>query len=342
MLELDPKRILIVLLGAIGDVIRALPVLGRLRQSYPEAYIAWAVEPVVTPLLVNHPALNEVIVYQRNRGLLAFFPFLWAVRQRRFDLVLDLQRHFKSGLVSFCSRAPVRLGFHRRNAKEVNWLFSTHRLAPIEEFTSKLAQYLEFADTLGVTNGEVGFGLRLSAEEEKRVDHLLTHTPHSFAAFFLGSRWESRFWFTDYTAEVACRLVEEFALGVVLLGGPGEKKFAEEVTRQARVPVTNLTGQTGLRELIGIFQRARIAMGPDSGPMHVAAAVGVPVVSLWGATSPARSAPWGSEKLVIVGQAACSPCYVRRCPINRLCMRRITPEAVMTKISQVIHLRERA
>jgi lipopolysaccharide heptosyltransferase II len=258
------------------------------------------------------------------------------VRQRRFDLVLDLQRHLKSGLVSLCSGAPVRLGFHRKNAKEGNWLFSTHHIPPVEEFTLKLAQYLKFADTLGVTDGEVRFGLQLSAEEEKQVDQLLANTPYPFAAFFLGSRWESRFWFVDYTAEVARRLVEEFALGVVLLGGRGEQEFAEEVERQAGVPVTNLAGQTGLRELIGVFQRARVAVGPDSGPMHIAAAVGVPVVSLWGATSPARSAPWGSEQLVIVGQAACSPCYVRRCPIGRLCMRRITPEMVLAKISQVI------
>jgi ADP-heptose:LPS heptosyltransferase len=132
--------------------------------------------------------------------------------------------------------------------------------------------------------------------------------------------------------------VEEFALGVVLLGGQGEQEFAREVTHQAGVPVTNLAGQTGLRELIGIFQRARVAMGPDSGPMHVAAAVGVPVVSLWGATSPARSAPWGSEHLVLVGRAACGPCYIRRCPIGRLCMRRITPEMVLAKISQAVAL----
>ncbi len=336
MWELHPQRILIVLLGAIGDVSRALPVLGRLRQNYPEAHIAWAVEPVAAPLLAEHPALNEVLVYRRNQGPLAFPPFLWTVRQRHFDLVLDLQRHLKSGLVSFCSRAPVRLGFHRKNTKEGNWLFSTHRIPPVKEFTLKLAQYLKFADALGIAHGEVHFSLRLSAEEEKRVDCLLTSTPPSFAAFFLGSRWESRFWFTDYTAEVARRLVEEFALGVVLLGGQGERKFAEKVTRQAGVPLIDLTGQTGLRELIGIFQRARVAMGPDSGPMHVAAAVGVPVVSLWGATSPARSAPWGAEQLIIVGQAACSPCYVRRCPIGRLCMRRITPEMVLAKISQVM------
>jgi heptosyltransferase II len=92
---------------------------------------------------------------------------------------------------------------------------------------------------------------------------------------------------------------------------------------------TNLSGKTTLRDLIGIFAHARLAMGPDSGPMHLAAAVGVPVVSLWGATSPVRSAPWGSEALVLRGTAACSPCYIRRCPLGRVCMQRITPEEVL-------------
>jgi ADP-heptose:LPS heptosyltransferase len=336
MLDIKPRRILIILLGAIGDVTRALPLLWRLREGYPEARIAWAVEPAAEPLLRGHDALDEILVYRRESGARAFPSFLRAVRRGRFDLVLDLQRHLKSGFAALWSGARVRLGFHRRNSKEANWLFSTHTIPPVEDFSLKLGHYLRFAEVLGLAEGEVRFGLHLDRGEESRVDALLAETPRPFGAFFLGSRWESRWWFSDATAEVVRRAARELGLGVVLLGSAGEKGFAEEVAAGAGVPLTDLVGQTGLRDLVGIFHRARVAMGPDCGPMHIAAACGTPVVSLWGATSPKRSAPWGSQHLAVEGRAACAPCYVRRCPIGRLCMRRIAPQAVFAKVAQAV------
>jgi len=333
---LAPQRILIVLLGAIGDVTRALPLLTRLRRAYPKAHIAWAVEPAAAPLLDDHPALNEVLLYRRTRGSLAFLPFLRDIRRRRFDLVLDLQRHAKSGLVSRWSGAPLRLGFHRKNSKEGNWLFNTHTIAPVPDFSLKLGQYLKFADALGLPDDGVHFELRLRKEEEQQVEARLAETARPFAAFFLGSRWSSRFWFPQATAKVARTLIQEYGMGVVLLGGQSEAAFAQEVSKAVGGGVTNLSGQTTLRDLIGIFTRARLALGPDSGPMHLAAATGTPVISLWGATSPMRSAPWGSEALVLQGPAACSPCYVRHCQIGRACMQRIRPEQVLEVARRVL------
>jgi lipopolysaccharide heptosyltransferase II len=328
-LPLSPQRILIILLGAIGDVTRALPLLTRLRRAYPAAHIAWAVEPAAAPLLDYHPALDEILLYQRTRGPLAFAPFLRDIRRHRFDFVLDLQRHAKSGLVSRWSGAPLRLGFHRQNSKEGNWLFNTHTITPVADFSLKLRQYLTFAEALGLPDDGIHFDLRLRPEEEQRVEMLLASTPRPFAAFFLGSRWPSRFWFPQATAAVAQGLRHEYGMGIVLLGGRGEAAFAREVNNVAGGTLTDLTGQTGLRDLVGIFSRARLALGPDSGPMHIAAATGTPVISLWGATSPTRSAPWGSEEFVLRGTASCSPCYTRRCPIGRLCMQRITPGQVL-------------
>ena len=332
-----PQRILFILLGAIGDVIRALPLLTRVRRAYPSAHITWAVEPAAAPLLDYHPALNDVLLYHRSRGPRAFFPFLQHVRHQHFDLVLDLQRHLKSGIVSFWSGAPTRIGFHRHNTKEGNWLFNTHTIDAIPDFSLKLGQYLKFAEALGLPNDGVSFDLRLRPEEEQRVDTLLAETPRPFAAFFLGSRWPSRFWFPQATAEVAQALQQEYGMGVVLVGGQSEVAFAQQVCAATREKLTNLSGKTTLRDLIGIFSRARLTMGPDSGPMHLAAATGVPVISLWGATSPIRSAPWGSEAFVLQGPAACSPCYTRHCPIGRACMQRITPDHVMQKARKILH-----
>lgn len=341
-LPLTPQRILIVLLGAIGDVTRALPLLTRLRRAYPAAHIAWAVEPTAAPVLDSHPALDHVVVYQRTHGLQAFFSFLRTIRQQRYDLVLDLQRHAKSGIVSWWSGAPIRLGFHRTNSKEGNWLFNTHTIAPVPHFSLKLGHYLKFADALGLPDDGIHFDLRLRPEEEQRVNQLLHTVKRPFAAFFLGSRWPSRFWFPHATASVAQTLRQDYGLEVVLVGGPSEHRFAQEVEQELGGVGVNLVGQTTLRDLIGIFSRARLALGPDCGPMHIAAATGTPVVSLWGATSPARSAPWGSEGLVVRGSAACSPCYVRQCRIGRLCMQRITPEQVLAAACQVLAQKDTA
>jgi len=325
-----------VLLGAIGDVTRALPLLMRLRHTYPQAYIAWAVEPAAAALLDAHPALDEIILYQRTKGPIAFLPFLQAIRRKRFDCVLDLQRHAKSGIISWWSRAPFRLGFHRSNTKEGNWLFNTHTIDPIPDFSLKLRQYLKFAETLQLPESEVRFDLHLRTEEQQKIQEILYHTPRPFVAFFLGSRWPSRFWFPQATATVARSLIDDYGMGIVLLGGQGEAAFAQEVENLIQSGVSNLVGQTSLRDLIGIFQQARFAIGPDSGPMHIAAAAGIPVISLWGATSPIRSAPWGAEELVLQGKTACSPCYVRLCPIDRRCMQKITPEQTLSLIHKVL------
>jgi len=329
------ERILIVLFGAIGDVVRALPLANRLRAGYPRAHIAWAVEPRAAPLLEHHPALDARLVFERAGGPWAFWRFLRRVRAERFDLTLDLQRHAKSGMVSLASAAPVRIGFHRRNAKELNWLANTHRIERVEARGWKLEHYLRFAALLELPEGPLTFGITLAPAEEARVTALLASVERPFAAFFLGSTWESRLWFPEGFAAVA-DVLDAQGLDTVLLGGSDTQALAAATSALVRHPAFDLSARTTLRETYGVLARARVAVGPDSGPMHLAAAAGTPVVSLWGATTPARSAPCGSEDLVLVGRVACAPCYLRRCPIGRACMRAITPARVLAQIERVL------
>ncbi len=328
-------RILIVLLGAIGDVVRALPLANRLRAGYPDAHIAWAVEPRSAPILAEHPALDARLVFERHGGAPAFLAFLRRVRAERFDLVLDLQRHMKSGLVSRATGAPVRIGFHRRNAKELNWLWNTHTIPPVAGRGWKLEQYLRFADYLELPPEPPRFDLRLTGAEDARVRAVLAPLTRPFAALFLGSTWESRLWFAERYAAVIDAL-DAHGLDAVLVGGTDVRALAAATLRRATRPPLDLTAQTTLRESYGVLARAAVAIGPDSGPMHLAAAAGTPVVSLWGATTPARSAPAGSQDLVLVGRVACAPCYLRHCPIGRQCMQDITPERVLAQVGHVL------
>ncbi len=326
-----PETVLIVLLGAIGDVVRGLPLLMRLRRAWPKARIVWAVEPLSEPIVRGHPALDEVIVFDRRGGARAFAVFLRRVRAVRPDITFDLQRHLKSGVTSRASAAPRRIGFARANSREGNWLFNNAHVPARPHYSSKLGHFLSFADLVGLPEAPLEFGLQLSAEEDRHVAAMLEGVDARFLAAFVGSSCESRLWFPDRTARVI-EAAAEHGMGTVLLGGPGDIAFAADVEAQSAVPLHNLAGRTSLRDLFGIFARAAVAFGPDSGPMHIAAAVGAPVVSMWGATSAARSAPPGNEDGVLQGKADCMPCFRKTCPIGRACMQTIEVEAAAAKI----------
>ena len=341
-----PRRVLIVLLGAIGDVVRALPLLGRIRRAWPDAQIAWAVEPKSQAVLEGHPWLDELIIYNR-RAPLSFLPFLVRVRAGHFDLTLDLQRHLKSGIVSIASGARVRVGFDRSNGKEFNHLFSTRQIAPQPPMRLKLMQYQAFADALGLAPAPVEFGLVASDIERARAAAMLEGASRPRLAVILGSSWPSRIYFPDAIAAVIREMAIARdgcpALFPVLIGsGRDEVALADQVVANLagapvlNLPILNLAGRTGLRDLVAIFAECAAAFGPDSGPMHIAAAAGCPVVSLWGATAPERSAPWGFADLALAGAIPCHPCYLRECPIGRECMRRIAPAEVAAALRRAL------
>jgi ADP-heptose:LPS heptosyltransferase len=339
--------VLIVLTGAIGDVIRALPLLGRIRRAWPDAYIGWAVEPKSEPILRSHRWVDKLIIYDRRHAPWAFIPFLRRIRSEHFDLVLDLQRHIKSGLISILSGAPERLGFASSNSKEFNYLFATTSIAAQPRMRLKLLQYQAFGDALDLPVAPIEFGLELPPAEDVHARGLLAGVPRPILGVILGSSWPSRIYFPESIAEVIRGLAApgEGSPGLfpVLLGDRHEQDLAASVIHHlAQTSSLDLTGRTSLRDLVGIFAECAVAFGPDSGPMHLAAAVGCPVVSLWGSTAAERSAPWGSADFAIRSDIPCHPCYLRECPIGRECMRRIAPETIVNTVRRALKVHPRS
>jgi lipopolysaccharide heptosyltransferase II len=325
-------RILIVLPGALGDVIRALPLLGRLRRAHPEAWIAWAVEPASAPLLVGHPWLDDTLVFARGEGLRAVLPFLRRVRAGRYECALDLGRGLKSALIAWASRAPTRLGFARRDGREGGWLLATRRLPPQGPEHPKLRQFLAFADALGLPPAPIEFGLAPTEAEAREAAALVAGLGEPLVAACVGSSCPSRYWLPERTAAVLRALRAAHGTSAVLLGTSADLGFAAETLRAVDGGgVRDLVGRTTVRQLLAVLSRTRLAFGPDSGALHLAAAVGARVVSLWGATSPLRSAPFASEDLVVRGEAPCTPCFLRTCPIGRVCMQAIGVETVVAR-----------
>src|SRR3989337_2352749 len=191
-LSLDPNRILIVLHGSIGDVTRALPLATLVRAGFPQAHLAWAVEPPSLPLVQGYPAVDEIILFDRRLWWVDFWPFLNKIRSKKFGRVIDLQRHLKSGLISRWSGAPHRLGFNRLDCKEFNWLFNNHFIPATGDGISKLDHYLKFAVALGLKPHPIEWKFKLTAHEESAVEKHLEKVSRSYGVLFIGSRWESK------------------------------------------------------------------------------------------------------------------------------------------------------
>lgn len=318
---LEAQRIGLVKLGAIGDVVNTLPLANRLRAGYPQARITWIIGPGPARLLAGHACVDEFYVLDvRQRSS------LWRawreLRARRFDLVLDLQRLIKSGLIAWASGAPQRLGFDTARSKESSWIFSNQRIAPNPHPGVTVAQYLEFADYLELPQCTPRFDLPFEEYEPapagtKRV------------VLNLGASWRSKLWFEERWAQLATRLTQELGAQVCLCGGPEDASSAARVQALVKVPLINAVGQLSLRGTAGLLRSAHLVISGDTGPLHMAVALGTAVIGLYGAADPRRTAPFGQEHAVIRHPVPCSPCRKRECFVaGQPCMSGIEVENV--------------
>src|SRR5262249_42768919 len=254
----------------------------------------------------GHPWVDRVLVFERAGGARSFLSFLRAIGRDPWDVALDLGRGAKSALIALASRARDRIGFARADGREGGWLLATRRIPPQGAARSKLMQFFAFADALGLPPVPVEFGIAPDPIAEREAAALTAGLDGPIVAACVGSSCPSRRWFPAETAAVLRALRARHGASAVLLGTAADSDFALETIRACDGGVRDLVGRTSLRQLVALLARARIAFGPDSGALHLAAAVGTPAVSLWGATSAGRSTPYGSEGLAIGGQAPCA------------------------------------
>jgi lipopolysaccharide heptosyltransferase I len=332
------SSILIILMGSIGDVARGISLVSHLKAHLPKSRITWLVEPICAELVRLHPQIDKVVVFNRSWRLTAIRDLYNELRQNYFDITLDLQRHLKSGIFSLLSWGKRRIGFHRKNAKELNWVFNNEHIGYYPEELPKLEHYFKFTAYLGLPDPlDVDFGL----SEFDAYQHLpptISELQQPVVAVLLGSRWESKDWFVDAYRKLVQHILTIPDLRVVLIGDQSQRSNAHQICDNIPpAAIINLVGKTSLVELTAVLQSAQAAVGPDSGPGHLAAAVGTPYVTLFGPTSPQRTAPYGSRHLVVQTQLECIPCYKKRCPEHtKQCMRDIRVEDVIEKLSAAL------
>jgi heptosyltransferase I len=324
-----PQRILLIKPSAIGDVVHALPVLNLLRRCWPEAHISWLITPACAGLIEGHPQLNELILFDRKRfanswrsirSFKEFRRFNRSLRDHRFDLVIDLQGLFRSGWLAWHTHAPVRVG--STDVREFGGIFCTHLAPAAPRPRHAVDRYLAVADFLGLGTTPVEFIFPTDDNDRRFVEGLIPRDMR-FAVLLPTTNWETKRWPVGSFAALVQPLRERFGLQSVLAGG------SDAVALSGQLPdVINLAGKTNLRQLVALLERAELVIGPDTGPMHIASALGRPLVTMFGPTSPLETGPYLRSESVLQLDIPCHGCYSRTCS-HQSCLRWLGIEPVL-------------
>ncbi len=342
-------NILVVKLSAVGDVVMSLPFLDSLRRAYPAARITWLVEEASADIVRGHPALDRVVVSRRKswskdlkagrcrRALADLSGFLRELRSERYDLAVDLQGLFKSGILTLLSGGRRRIGFDR--TRELSWVFLNEKLPPYDPDRHALLRYLDMALYLGA-DGVAPEGAYFPVDEaaSKQAGGLLAGCEEGFIAMNPGAKWKTKLWPRANWVELAGLLARASGRKLVLTGGPDEVE-ANRAVASAAPEILDLTGRTTLKVLAEVYRSAGLLVCPDTGPMHLAAAVGLPVAALFGPTAPWRTGPFGSGHMVLRTEEECSPCFRKSCPDPR-CMTGLTPMNVFRAVTARLEKRD--
>ncbi len=360
---LPTMKILIVKLSAIGDVLHTLPALALLRQCLPESSLNWVVEEKAAGILVGHPQLDKVIVSGRKRWMHELSrPSRWPavfreaaslireLRSERYDVVIDFQGLLKSAILVLFSRGAHRIGYGK--TRELSYLALTHRIDPPPAEAHALDKNIGLARAVlnlpelggsgSIVQGKkaagrhhyaASYGLAAPSEQEQmRVDLLLQSSridpDRPLILVNAPAGWETKRWDEGKMAALADRLVTGYDAALIYTGTAGDAAYIDGIIARMACPAANAAGRTTLRELACLINKARLFVTTDSGPMHLAAALGTPVVALFGPTAPWRTGPYTDRARVVRTPASCSPCYKRKCE-EMICMNGIGVDEVM-------------
>jgi heptosyltransferase-2 len=324
MLSQD-KKVAILGLKRIGDAIYTLPLIEALKQQGSVAHITVFTEPQVAAIYEANPFIDNVQVFRKA-------DFWWhtlaALKAEPFDACIVLHNAFKYALLPFLARIPVRVGYVKEGR---GWLL-THKLPLPTTVTHRLEHNARLGDLVGVNARRILPQIYLADEELAKSQALLQHfglVAGGYVVMVVGSISPTRRWFHDRFAEVVKRISVELKLAVVIVGGPDDVEMGESVMHLSGGLARNLAGRTSLRKTIWLMQSAKAMVTNDTGPMHVASAIGIPTVTWYGAANEDEIAPPSPNTTILNARVSCSPCVKETCANGLICLKGITPEMVM-------------
>ncbi len=312
-------RILVVKLSSLGDLFHALPAVNAVRQGMA-AQVDWVVHSTYLECVRHFKGVSRVIPFYRRAFLSALPNFLCELRREQYDLTLDLQGNLKSVMVARLAKSRKLIGpsFNREGSR---W-FYPELAGPAQRDRHAVEQALDTARYLGFSVEEPAFPVSFP------VPSLLEPRPR--VALLPFSRWATKNWPLEHFAALARELQQNSGASIYLFGGPEDAAAAHSLVQRIGGGIVDRVGKLSLVELGSELSGMDLAIGNDTGPLHMAAALNVPVIGLYGPTSPARTGPFGKRHLVITPtECACAPCYRRRClRSERFCLAGIRPETV--------------
>ena len=343
--KIDPlkevRKILIRSANWVGDAVMSLPALGSVRQSYPRAGIFILAKPWVADLFKGRPDIDRVVLYQ-SPGIHEGFRGKWRLarelRLDKFDLAVHLPNSFESALLSFLAGIPRRAGYNT----DGRGVLLTHRV-PLNgevkrrhqvEYYLYLLRSLGFQTTGGIPALDVS--PRLLEEAEQILESLGVGKNDPLIGLSPGTKYGSaKEWFPERYGELVDRISREMRARILILGSPGDRLVALQISQKAGPAAIDLTGKTTLAQAIGLISRCRLFITNDSGLMHVASALGIPLVAIFGSTDPLRTGPLSKNSRVLYKSIPCAPCLKTECREDRKCMGLITVDEVYEEVKKI-------
>lgn len=337
------RAILVRAVNWIGDAVMMTPALGAIRQSFPSARITVLANPLVAQLFTSHPWVDEVLIYDqkgKHRGLLGRLQLAAQLRSRGFDLAILLQNAFNAALITWLARIPLRIG----NRSDGRGVLLSHGF-PLDlqpQGVHESAQYLAMLQYFGIDGQGQQQYLETTVAEDLAMTERLAAAGIGPGEFLLGinpgaTYGSAKRWYPDRFAAVARSLAAEWGARVVITGGPGETEIAGAIEQGLAGDCVNLAGKTSVRELMALIKRCNFFVTNDSGPMHLAAAFGVPLVAIFGSTDHTTTYPLADHAVVVREMVDCAPCLKRECPTDHRCMTAVTAEKVIAASNALLH-----
>ncbi len=326
------KKILIVKPSSLGDVVHSLPFLNSIKACFPKAEIHWVIARGLEGLLECHPMVDRLIIINKDMWkklsktvdtIKELKQLFRDIRDEQYDLAVDLQGLFRSGLITMATRAPVRVGF--AEAREGSKIFYNVMVKGGKEVHA-VERYMKLAGALGCDEKDIIFPFSLCGGEMRSLEDI-KRGMKDYAVIVPGARWDTKIWDAANFGRIASLL----PIRSIVIGSRSDTEIAEKVVRSSGGKAISLAGRTSLKELIEVLRQARLVVSNDSGPMHIAAGFHVPVVAIFGPTSPVRTGPYGKGHVVIKSAVECAPCFRKKCS-DLKCMKGITADYVYERI----------
>lgn len=341
--QIDARRIAVIKPSALGDVVQALPLLPILRKRFPASSISWVIQRELQELVVGHPCIDDVICIDRRPTWTSAFKSLAEMRQRQFDLVVDLQGLLRSAVLTWASVAKYRVGLE--TAREGAGYATNHTIPATHRDVPAHARYWRVAEVLGLGHLPREVWLTVSPANVTQAEHWVDSLSGPVFGVQWGAKWITKRWPIERFAELLTRAGQFWQGSVVIVGGPGDREPCHLLQQHLEAQlgpqrVLNLTGRTSLKELACVLARIDYMVSNDSGPMHLAAELGTPTLGIFTCTNSLRSGPPGDRHVMVSTTVACAGSYRKQCPhtgtAHMQCHAELTTDRVWHALRQLV------